>query len=158
MFFFFFLVRKNQSFGCEREPCGYSCFFIMTRHIDGVTPSIQLVSKSTLILLGTYFQIPVFSTSFDHSTGYRILLDATENNGTSYFNKGFYRKGIRKNQRTRGTKKQQKNADKKNPRVGLNPSYRIRYLLRGAVPSLLTTQTWRYFCRRYHRWRYFFGQ
>ena len=70
----------------------HSCFFIMT-HIDCVTQNIRLVSKSTLIILGTYFQIPaVSSRSFDHRTASRILLDAkvTVNNGTSYFNKGFY--------------------------------------------------------------------
>ena len=63
-------------------------------HIDGVTQNIQLVSRSTLILLGTYFPIPVPSRSFDHRTASRILLDAkvTVNNGTSYFNKGFYPK------------------------------------------------------------------
>ena len=75
-------------------------------HIDGVTQNTQLVSTSTLILLVTYFQIPVSSRSFDHLTASRILLDAevTVNNGTSYFNKGFYRKGIRKDQRTKRTK------------------------------------------------------
>ena len=39
-----------------------------------------------------------------HRTASRILLDAKVNNGTSYFNKGFYRKGIRNNQRTIRTK------------------------------------------------------
>ena len=45
-------------------------------HIDGVTQNIQLVSESTLILLGTDFRVPVSSRSFDHRTASRILLDA----------------------------------------------------------------------------------
>ena len=51
-------------------------------HIDSVTQNIQLVSKSTSILLGTYFRIPVCSRSFDHCTASRILLDAKVNNST----------------------------------------------------------------------------
>ena len=68
-------------------------------HTDDVTQNIQLVSKSTLILLGTYFRMPVSSKSFDHRPASRILLDAkvTVNNGTYYFNKRFYRKGTREN-------------------------------------------------------------
>ena len=81
----------------------------------GVTQNIQLVSRSTLILLGTYFRIPVSSRSFDHRTASRILLDMV-NNGTFYFKKRFYRKGIRNNRRTRNKKKQKK-AEKKSPRV-----------------------------------------
>ena len=73
-------------------------------HIDGVAQNIQQVSESTSILLGTYFRIPLSSRSFDHRTASRTLPDAKGNNGTSYFNKGFYRKGIRKKQRTRRTK------------------------------------------------------
>ena len=60
----------------------------------GATQNIQLVSKSTLILLGTYFRIPVSSRSFDHRTASRLLLEDNVSNGTSYFNKGFYRKII----------------------------------------------------------------
>ena len=94
----------------------------------GVTQNIQLVSTSTLILLGTYFRIPVSSRSFDYRTASCFLLDAKVNNGTTYFNKGFYRKGIRKNQRTKRTtdnKKIRKTPKKKGSRVGLNPSYWI---------------------------------
>ena len=77
-------------------------------HIDGVTQNIQLVS--TAMLLCTFFRIPVSSRSFDHRSASRILLDAkvTVNNGKSYFNKGFYLKGIRKKQRTRRTKNNKK--------------------------------------------------
>ena len=43
-----------------------------------------------------------------HRTASRILLDVKVNNGKSYFNKKFYRKEIRKNQRTRRTKNTKK--------------------------------------------------
>ena len=54
-------------------------------HTDGVSQNIQLVAKSTLILLGTYFRMPVSSRIFDHRTASRILLDAkvTVSNDTS---------------------------------------------------------------------------
>ena len=62
--------------------------------------------------------------------------------------------------------KNQKNKEQKNGKMlikktsprGFEPKLSdTRYLLRGAEPSLLTTQTWRYFCRQYHRWRYFWA-
>ena len=104
----------------------------------GVTQNIQLVSKYILILLlGTYFRITVSSRSFDHRTASRILLDTKINNDTCYFSKGFYRKGIRKNQRIRRTKnkKIEKCRKEKGPRVGLNPSYRIPTKRRNAISS-----------------------
>ena len=43
-----------------------------------------------------------------HRTASRVLLDSKVNNGTSYFDKGSYRKGIRKNQTTSRAKKKKK--------------------------------------------------
>ena len=102
-------------------------------HIDGVAQNIQLVSKSTLIVLSTYSRIPVSSRSFAHHTASRILLDAKVNNGTSYFNKGPKRNP--KEPKNQKSKEQKKMPKKKNPRVDLNPSYRIPAKRHRAIPS-----------------------
>ena len=99
-------------------------------HIDGVTQNIQLVSKSTLNILGTYFRIPVSSRSFDHLTASRILLDANVNNGTEYpiSTRGSTEKESKrtKEPEKQGTKKIEKCRNKKSPR-GFEPQLSNTY-------------------------------
>ena len=94
------MLRLHMTVGLTR----WQLHLMISTPSYGVTQNIQLVSTSTLILLGTHFRLLVSSRSFDHRTASCILLDAKVNNGKSYFNKGFYRKGFRKNQRTRRTR------------------------------------------------------
>ena len=76
-------------------------------------------------------------STFTHCTASRILLDAKENIGTSYFNREFYRKGILKNQRTRRTKNKKIETCRKQKRLrmDLNLSYRIPTKRHRAIPS-----------------------
>ena len=69
------------------------------RGVDAVAVALEMTSTARPCLTRVHNV-----STFIHCTTSLILLDAKVNNGTSYFRKGFYRKGIRKNQRNRRTK------------------------------------------------------
>ena len=109
-------------------------------HIDGATQNVQLVSKSTLTLLGTYFRIPVSSRRFDPRTAFHILLDAKLNNGILQYPTISTRCSTQKgSERTKEPEEQRRrkieNVEKKKSPREFEPQYRIPTKRRRAIPS-----------------------